>query len=147
MAGPNDVVVRTGDFLKVTIPPPAIVPILLAPGVLRGSGLRLGVVGKFACLEGDEMPDSYRAVMPYTAPPFVTPGTGRLQLTLSPVNKTLRTRCAGRAVLLKGTPFAAVFQVVSPAMQPTPAGPIPDPVLVKPGTAQFVTDNVTVRLA
>ena len=39
----------------------------------------------------------------------------------------------------------AQFQVVAPAMQPTPAGPIPDPVLLKPGTAQFITTNVSVR--
>jgi hypothetical protein len=30
-------------------------------------------------------------------------------------------------------------------MQPTPAGPIPDPVLVKPGTAQFITTNFIVK--
>ncbi|WNV87968.1 hypothetical protein [Umezawaea sp. Da 62-37] len=146
MAGVNDTAVRTGDFLRVTIPPPALVPLLQAPGVLRGSGLRIGVLGKPVCLEGDELPDAFRAVMPYTAPPFVTPGTGRLQITLLPTNKSLRTRSGGRSILLRGTVFTALFQVVSPAMQPTPVGPIPDPVLVKPGTAQFVTDNATVRL-
>jgi hypothetical protein len=32
-----------------------------------------------------------------------------------------------------------------PAMQPTPLGPIPDPVLVKPGTARFITTTVNAR--
>jgi len=30
------------------------------------------------CLEGDELPPMLRAPTPYTAPPFVTPGTGTI---------------------------------------------------------------------
>ena len=47
-------------------------------------------------------------------------------------------------MLLKGATFQAIFQVTVPAMQPTAVGPIPDPLVVKPSTAQFITTNVTV---
>jgi hypothetical protein len=47
--------------------------------------------------------------------------------------------------LIKGTPFVAEFTVMAPAMQPTPAGPVPDPVAKKPGMAEFITTNVLVK--
>jgi hypothetical protein len=82
--------------------------------------------------------------LPYTAPPFVTPGMGTLTVMLLPINKTIQT-VNGRAILIKGSTFPAQFQVTVPAMQPTPVGPVPDPLLVKPGTAQFITTNMNVQ--
>ena len=96
------------------------------------------------CLEGDELPPILRSPQPYTAPPFVTPGTGLVSVRITPTNKTLQTK-NGKAILIKGTPFTAEFQVVVPAMQPTPGGPVPDPVAKKPGIAEFITTNVTVK--
>jgi hypothetical protein len=95
------------------------------------------------CLVGDELPPVLRTPQPYISPPFVTPGMGLLTLILTPSNTTTRT-VNGRPLLLKGTPFQATFQVTIPAMQPTPVGPIPDPLVVKPGTAVFLTTNTTV---
>jgi hypothetical protein len=80
--------------------------------------------------------------MPYTAPPFVTPGTGSLQIILLPTNLTIQTTNGGKPIIIKGATFQAIFNVQSPAMQPTPAGPVPDPLVVKPGTAQFITTTV-----
>ena len=128
-------------MVQVTITPPAIVPQLMAPVPLVGSSQNLVVGGAPACLEGDELPPALKAPMPYTAPPFVTPGTGTLQLTLTPTNKTIMTE-NGKKILIKGQQFIAKFNVQTPAQQPTPAGPVPDPVAVKPGTAQFITTNV-----
>jgi hypothetical protein len=34
---------------------------------------------------------------------------------------------------------------MAPAMQPTPAGPVPDPVPKKPGMAKFITTNFLVK--
>src|SRR6266540_5357156 len=130
MTMPADFVMKTGDMIQITIPPPAIVPTIMAPIPLIGTSVSLMISGAPACLEGDELPPPLRAPQPYTAPPFVTPGMGILSLTLTPANKTLQTK-NGRAILIKGTPFLAEFQVVAPAMQPTPAGPIPDPLLKK----------------
>ena len=90
------------------------------------------------CLMGDELPPTLKPPMPYTAPPFVTPGMGSLQIILLPTNLTKLTQ-AGKQIILKGATFQAIFNVSAPAMQPTPAGPVPDPLMVKPGTAMFIT--------
>jgi len=140
----SDYIIRTADMLQVTIDPPAIVPMLAAPGPLMGSSTNLQVMDQFVCLVGDEIPMAWRGPMPYTAPPFVTPGVGTLQVILLPNNQTVQST-NGSPMLLKGGTFQAMFQVSAPAMQPTPAGPIPDPVPVKPGTAQFITVNTTVK--
>jgi hypothetical protein len=137
---PDDFIIVTGDMIQVTIPPPTIVPQLVAPVPLVGTSQNVVVGGKPVCLEGDELPPTLKAPMPYTAPPFVTPGTGTLEVTLMPNNKTIQTE-NGKKILVKGATFVAKFNVQSPAQQPTPAGPVPDPVAVKPGTAQFITTN------
>jgi len=139
-----DFVIRTGDTIKITIPPPAIVPMLEAPVPLEGSSTTVTVVGAPACLVGDELPMELREPLPYTAPPFVTPGTGKLTLTLLPDNQTALTK-NGKAILIKGSEFAATFTVETPATQITPDGPVPDPVATKAGTAQFITTNTTVK--
>ena len=141
---PADFIIKTGDMIQITIPPPAIVPMLMAPVPLVGTSADTMVGMMPVCLEGDELPPALRAPMPYTAPPFVTPGMGTVSVTLTPANKTMQTK-NGKAILIKGTPFMAEFTVAAPAMQPTPAGPVPDPVAKKPGTAQFITTNVTVK--
>jgi hypothetical protein len=97
-----------------------------------------------ACLQGDELPVAISGPLVYTAPPYVTPGTGTLTIVLSPTNLTVETS-NGKPLLIKGGPFQAMFNVQSPAMMPTPAGPQPDPLMVKPGTAQFITTNVVVQ--
>jgi hypothetical protein len=101
------------------------------------------IAGSAACLQGDELPASIQGPLTYTSPPYVTPGTGSIQIILAPSNLTATTP-NGKAMLLKGQTFQAIFQVQSPAMMPTPAGPQPDPLMVKMGTAQFITTNATV---
>ncbi len=141
---PADFIIKTGDMIRITIFPPAVVPPLMSPIPLIGTSTNMTVNNMPVCLEGDEIPPMLMAPLPYTSPPFVTPGTGTVSVTLTPMNKTLLTD-NGKAILIKGTPFTAEFQVMAPAMQPTPAGPIPDPVAKKPGMAEFVTTNVTVK--
>jgi hypothetical protein len=138
---PDDFIIVTGDMIQVTIPPPTIVPQLTAPVPLVGTGQNVLVGGKPVCLEGDELPASLKGPLPYTAPPFVTPGTGTLEITLTPNNKTAQTE-NGKKILIKGATFTAKFTVQTPAQQPTPGGPVPDPVAVKQGTAQFITTNM-----
>lgn len=135
---------RTNDMIKVTIPPPAIVPILEAPVPLIGSSTSVTAVDMTICLLGDELPPVLREPLVYTAPPFVTPGTGMLTVTLLPTNMTQQTTNDNK-ILIKGGQFTAMFTVEEPAMQPTPAGPVPDPVIEKPGTAEFITTNATVK--
>jgi hypothetical protein len=137
-----DFVIKTGDMLQVTVTPPAVIPQLVAPVPLIGTGAPVMVNQQPICLEGDELPPAVRVPLMYMSPPFVIPGMGTLTITLSPANKTLRTSVSGRSALLKGATFMATFSVTSPAMQPTPVGPVPDPVAVKPCTAQFITTTV-----
>lgn len=140
----GDFVIKTGDMIQITVPPPALVPQLMAPVPLTGSSTSVQVAGSPACLQGDELPPAIQGPLMYTSPPFVTPGTGQIQIILVPTNLTTTTQ-NGKPMLLKGATFQAIFNVQSPAMQPTPVGPIPDPVMVKPCTAQFITTNTTVQ--
>jgi hypothetical protein len=139
----GDFIIRTGDMISIVIDPPAIVPELEAPIPLEGSAETVLVNGMSACIVGDEMPPELMEPMEYSAPPFIVPGMGTLMLTLLPDNMTLQTFADG-PLLIRGGPFIALFTVEEPAMQPTPAGPVPDPILVKPGTAEFITTNETV---
>jgi len=84
------------------------------------------------------------APLPYTEPPFVTPGTITVSVTLPLMNKTILTE-NGKAIFIKGTSFMAEFQVIAPAMQPTPVSTGPDPATKKLGMAEFVTTNVMVK--
>ena len=137
-----DFVIKTGDMLLVTPTPPAVAPQIVAPIPLIGTGAPVLVNQEPICLEGDELPPALRLPLTYMAPPFVIPGVATLTITLSPANKSLRTSVSGRSALLKGATFMATLNVTVPAMQPTPAGPVPDPVAVKPCTAQFITTTV-----
>jgi hypothetical protein len=130
-------------MIQITIPPPAVVPMLQAPVPLIGTGTAQ-VNNKLVCLQGDELPPTLRAPMPYMAPPYVTPGTGTLTIILNPTNLTVQTSNQ-KSLLIKGSTFQAIFNVQAPAMMPTPAGPQPDPLLVKAGTGRFITTNVVVK--
>ncbi|MBK3584690.1 hypothetical protein JHN49_13480 [Streptomyces sp. MBT57] len=136
-----DFIMRTGDTVLVTIPG-AIIPSAMAPVSLRGSALKGKATKSAVCLEGDELPAQLKVPLVYTTPLCSIPGTGMLSLTLTPANKSAKTKCEGKAVLLKGSSFTAKFDAGSnPAKQPSPTGPIPDPMPVKNGTAAFVTTN------
>ena len=141
---PADYILRTSDMIKINISPPAVVPPLIPPIPLVGSSANLMVMGMPACLEGDELPKMLLAPMPYISPPYVIPGLGTVSVTITPTNKTATTD-NGKKILIKGGTFQAKFQVSAPAMMPTPAGPQPDPVSVKPGTATFITTNTTTK--
>jgi Contractile injection system spike tip protein len=140
----GDFVIKTNDMIQITITPPALVPQLTAPVPLLGTGTTVTIGGVPICLMGDELPPALKAPMPYTSPPFVTPGMGTLTIILAPNNLSKKT-VQGKAMLLKGATFQASFAVSAPAMQPTPAGPVPDPVMTKPGTCQFITTNINVQ--
>jgi hypothetical protein len=139
----SDIVIKTGDLIQFTFPPPTVIPPILAPVPLVGTGATVLVGNMPVCLLGDELPPPLRIPLPYTSPPFVTPGLGTLAVILTPANMTVLT-LNGKPLLIKGGPFTATFTVTVPAMQPTPAGPVPDPLLVKPGTAQFIPSLMTV---
>lgn len=142
---PTDFIIKQGDMIRITIMPPAIVPMLMAPVPLLGSSSDMTVLMMPVCLEGDELPPSLQAPLMYMAPPYVIPGTGTLSLSLTPTNTTMRTK-NGDPILIKGTPFTAEFSVASPAMMPAPPSPpVPDPVSKKTGIAEFITTNARAK--
>lgn len=137
-----DFVLQHGDI--VTFLPafgPAIV--VVQPGQLKASGPAT-IGGKKICLEGDEAKVSVPGCM-YMAGPFSIPGTGTLKITsLAPNQKTVEVKHNGKALLLKGAQFIAGFEVQSPAQQPTPTGPVPDPLTMYSGMGNFITTNLKV---
>ena len=141
---PPDMIIKTGDMIRFTIFPPAVVPTMAAPIPLMGTSKNVKVTNMPACLEGDELPMMLMAPQPYTSPPFVTPGMVTVKVNLLPTNKTMITKNS-KPVLIKGTPFTVELTVTAPAMQPTPAGPVPDPVAKKAGMAEFITTNFIVK--
>jgi hypothetical protein len=141
---PADFIIATGDKIKVLIPPPAVVPQLQAPVPLIGSSSDVMVNNNPACLKGDELPMALLGPLPYTAPPYGIPGTGKLTIILLPTNLTQQTSNQ-KPVLIKGSTFQALFTVQTPATMPSPGGPLPDPLMVKQGTAQFITSNTIVK--
>lgn len=140
---PSDLIIKTADTIKITIPPPTVVPSLQAPVMLIGSAKATSLQLAPVCLEGDELPKMLLSPQPYTAPPFLTPGTGKVTVRLAANNKTKVTKEGGKAILLKGASFTAEFQVLSPAIDPTTG--TPDPQMKKTGTAQFATMNSFVK--
>ena len=139
MAG--SAVIVHGDMIQVTINPPAVVPQLMAPVALVATGFAT-IDGKAVCIEGDELPPSLKAPLQYMSPPFVTPGMGKLSVTLASANKSATAADDGKVMLLKGQTFQAKFEVQVPAQQPSPTGPVPDPTPSYTGTAQFITTNM-----
>lgn len=140
-AGVDSYIIRSNDMIQITVTPPAVVPQIAAPVPLIGSSTSVTVGGQPVCLQGDELPPSIKVPLTYTAPPFVTPGTGKLNIELLPTNLTATTE-QGKKIILKGATFPATFNVQTPAQQPTPTGPVPDPLIVKNCTCQFITTNV-----
>jgi len=137
----GDFIIRTGDSLMVTfsILTPAVVPELLLPVPLVGSGTDVLVDATPVCLPGDvKLPALLAGPLPYTVPPvFDIPGTGTL--TLGQPNVTALTLSRGEPIVIKGE-FPATFTVEKPAM----AGEVPDPDVEKVGIAEFITTNTTV---
>jgi hypothetical protein len=141
--GVGDFVIATGDVLQITMTPPTVVPQLVAPIPLTGTSTVVTIVGKPACVLGDELPPAIKAPMPYTAPPYAVPGMGTVTIILTPSNFTQVSQNT-KPLLIKGGPFQVQFQVTVPAQLPPPAS-TPDPLVVKPGTAQFITTNMIVK--
>jgi hypothetical protein len=128
----------TGDTVTVTFPGTVILA-AQAPQLLVGTSSDLTFGGVFVCLEGDELPSALRGLLPYFEPKFQTQGTGTLKFVLTrAVNTTTVLADGGKAALLKGAPFAAIFTVANPAKD---AKGNPDPQAAKNGTASFTTKN------
>jgi len=118
--------------------------VVVQPGTLRGTGpATLG--GKKLCVAGDEGSVSVPGCA-YLTPSHPIPGAGTLEISALAGDQTAAKPATGGApTLLVGSSFTAAFVVQSPATQPTPSGPVPDPTPRYSGSGTFVTANAKLR--
>ena len=125
---------------------PAFSPamVVVQPGKISASGAAT-IKGKKICVDGDERNVSVPGCA-YISGPYVIPGTGTLKIQqLAGNQKATKTYTSATLVLLRGGMFTAVFEVQSPAQQPTAAGPVPDATPKYTGQGQFVATNQQVK--
>jgi hypothetical protein len=139
----GDFVIKTGDQIMFQVMPPLVIPPIMAPVPLVGTGMTVLIGGQPVCLLGDEYAPPVKAVLPYVYAAYVG-GMGKLTIIVKPANLTKKT-VQGKAMLLKGSSFDCIFNVTVPAQMPTPAGPQPDAQVVKKFNAQFITTNTNVQ--
>jgi hypothetical protein len=118
--------------------------VVVRPGVLRGSGPAT-VNGKAVAIDGDEASAAVQGC-PYQSAAYPIPGTGTLEVAALAGDQRSRTsHSGGQPFLLVGGSFTARFRVQTPAQQPTPGGPVPDPLTEYTGQGQFLTSNRILR--
>lgn len=141
----SDLIIVDGDVVNFlpTYGAAVVVPI---PTTISGTATKAKVTGKPACLEGDEKNVQSPGCM-YIAGAFVIPGTGTLKIDkLNGDQLTGKLKIEGKKVILHGSMFDAVFEVQSPAQQPTPGGPVPDSTpKYSGGKGMFVPSNTKVH--
>ncbi|MFZ4641156.1 MAG: hypothetical protein ACOYMP_12240 [Nodosilinea sp.] len=138
-----DFILMTGDIAMFN-PPFGQAVVTPLPGNIIGSS-KDTITKKMVCVDGDEKTVIVPGC-PYMTPSHPIPGVGILSIdSLAADQKAMRTKSNGKPVLLKGSTFKAKFQVVAPAQQPTPAGPVPDPTPQYSGTGSFITTNFRVK--
>lgn len=116
--------------------------VTVQPGKLSASGAAT-LSGKKLCVEGDEKNVAVPGCS-YVTPQYSIPGSGTLKINaLGGDQKAHKTQTGGKAVLLKGSQFVALFEVQSPAQQPPPGpgAPIPDATPQYFGQGSFVSAN------
>ena len=138
----SDSILVQGDEV-VFLPNFGAAVVTVQPGTLSGSGPAT-FAGQKICLDGDEKKVAVSGC-PYLTPQYSIPGTGTLKIAaLAGNQKAKKTKSGGKAVLLKGGMFQAVFEVQSPAKQPPPGpgSPIPDPTPKYSGKGKFLPSNL-----
>ena len=113
------------------------------PGVLIGTGLA-NIELMPVCVEGDQ--ETVIVPCVYLADGFETPGAGLCMiLELGPDQIAETTQSEDLPVLLEGSVFEAIMQVIVPCTQIDGPVVIPDPVPEYPGEGFFVTTNIFVE--
>jgi hypothetical protein len=138
-----DLIIVDGDTVTF-LPSFGAAIVVPAPTTISGSAATTKVGTKAPCLEGDEK-NVQSAGCSYIKGSFVG-GTGTIKIDkLNSDQLTQKTTIEGKKVILMGTMFDAVFEVTSPAQQPSPSGAVPDPVTkYSGGKGSLVPTNATV---
>jgi hypothetical protein len=139
----SDYVLIDGDMALFT-PAFGAATVVVQPGTLKASGPAT-LNGKKVCIAGDEKSVSV-AGCSYITPSHPIPGTGTLEIaSLAGDQTATKTKSGSTKVMLVGSTFTAAFAVQNPAKQPTPGGPVPDPMPRYSGTGNFVTTNIKLK--
>jgi len=135
-------VLKTGDFIQFTPNGSHIVPRIVAPVPLVGKGKHT-FTAMPVCVSGDELPSLLRSPMAYTDGSFTTPGMGKLVVAPPPTHYSKKAKYLGRPLLLQGPPFQAQFIVNAPATMQAGPVTVPDPVVTKMFTVQYISTRPT----
>src|SRR5712664_939051 len=141
----SDLIIVDGDTVNF-LPSFGAAVVVPIPTTIAGTASKTNVTGKPPCLEGDEKNVQSAGCM-YIAGAYVIPGTGTLKIDkLNSDQLTKKTKIEGKKAILHGSMFDAVFEVQSPAQQPTPSGPVPDSTSkYSGGKGMFVPSNTKVH--
>jgi hypothetical protein len=141
----SDLIIVDGDTVNF-LPNFGAAVVVPIPTTIAGTAAKTQVTGKVACLEGDEKNVKSSGCM-YIAGAYVIPGTGTLKIDqLNSDQLTQNTKIEGKKVILQGSTFDAVFEVQSPAQQPTSGPPVPDSTAkYSGGKGMFVPSNTKVH--
>jgi len=138
----SDTILQDGDIANF-IPAFGAAVVVVQPGKLRASGPAT-INGKKICVDGDEKSVEVPGCM-YMTPVYSIPGTGTLKIqALNGDQLAKKTNTGGKAMMLKGSQFDAVFEVQSPAKQPPPGpgAPVPDGTPKYSGKGSFIPANM-----
>ncbi|GCE01800.1 hypothetical protein [Embleya hyalina] len=141
-------VVRDADRVLVSFTTTPGLVVIAPPGLVVAPDRGVTVAGRPPCLSGDEKDVSPYAegVFPYTRPPYVVPGFGRISLNADAVRAFATVD--GRQLLLNSGKFAATFTILVRATKPPPQSDPDDDMNGKyEGDAVFLTDDITVTCA
>lgn len=138
----GDIVIIDGD--KAIFMPFFGAALVWGPaGKIKGTGPAT-VGDKKICIVGDESSVEV-ANCCYLTSQYIIPGKGTVKIeALAKNQQAEKTQTGGKAVVLKGGMFTAVFEVQTPAKQPPPGpgSPIPDPTPKYSGQGMFKSTNL-----
>lgn len=138
----SDTVIIDGDIVNF-LPNFGQAIVVPVPGTITGSG-KCNISGKPTCIDGDEKSVEVQGCM-YMTSVYSIPGSGTIKIdTLASDQLATKTKSNGKALILKGGKFNAVFEVLAPAMQPPPgpSAPIPDSTKKYSGSGMFISTNI-----
>ncbi|MFK7787443.1 MAG: hypothetical protein AB8B56_20130 [Crocinitomicaceae bacterium] len=138
-----DIIIMDGDQVSFI---PAFVGALVSvqPGKITASG-ETTIKGKKVCIEGDEKSVVVTGCA-YMTPQLPVPGSGTLKIqALGGDQITKKIKSGNKGVIVRGSTFDAVFEVIQPATLPgTP--PVLDAVNAKySGEGMFISSNVKIQ--
>ncbi|SFU61200.1 hypothetical protein [Xenorhabdus koppenhoeferi] len=109
-----------------------------SPAKISGTG-HAQVNGKKVCILGDEQ--QVRVSATYITATHTTSGTGTITISALDSNQQALQCTSGKALIIKGQKFTAMFTPQLPAMNNTVNPPQPDVITPSSGKGSFITQQ------